>query len=385
MKKRSGGPKKSKPAKGFAKSTNAKVNGVQSPAGAEENVASPPPPPPPKVGENGVVRETVTGEEGNATPHQAAVMNPTKLEDPTKEIYDAVEAPVLEPLKNVDELRLDWSLGFDELIEVFEDARKEKRLDKLVRANRHLVSEALLYRFTSAILKVESDGRKEEAVNMRELRRVLIKYSWEMDIPFKKAILAAEERLMKTLQSGNVEKEARRRAGDNRAEVDAYWVVTFAAVAAWEEQGAANVNLKNVDMQKALALVASAYEGKLAEMQSPCLRIVGECLNLSDQAQQAVVLDGLSDEDIVELGAFIEQIRLLPINAYNGLRSRMQTILDFVLSKRYGLNPRTMRPVRFTPQEIERGSKIVSIQKVTTPNRGEGFGGFNWPKFPLGE
>lgn len=324
------------------------------------------------------VREKATGEEGNATPHRVSVLNVQKLQDPRNEVVtdlsESEDKVKTFSATDLESFRLSWDIGRDELIEKFEDARKNDTLDAVVWANRHLVTEALLYRFTSTILRVESEKQrtewKEESRNMRELRRRLIAASWDFDLPFKRGIMAAEERLMNVLQSGDVRKSFVQRAGASEQEVDAMWIVVYAAVSAWEEQGQENQALRDVDVQKALTTVAGVFGEKkaISDLLRPCLKISSEVLNLANPVEQALKLDGLGDEDVVQLGAFVEQIRLLPTNAYSGLTQRMETILDFVLAKRYNRKSTnaTMEPVRFTPPASERESSLVNIAQTSS-------------------
>jgi len=325
-----------------------------------------------------------------------------KLEDPTKQLASEmkmkmemeIESEEISSLKTVDDIadeimdldggaaaRFDWKLSHDEIIQAFQDAKLAGNLEVVVRANRHFVSEAVLYRFTSAILQAQSSGgREEEVANMRELRKHLISLSWDIDVSFKRAILAAEERLMTTLQSADVGKMAGRQAGANTSEVDAYWCVVYAAISAWEERGRTNEELSQVDIQASLTKVAAVYSTneRILELISPCFTCVSEVLALTDPQEQSKKLDALNDNDVVKLASYIEQIRLLPVNAYDGLRRRLGTILDFILAKKYNIQPSTIKPFRFEPMEIERGSKIVSIQQTAAKQNV----GFKMPKFP---
>lgn len=325
------------------------------------------------------VRERTTGEEGNATPHRVSVENRRELQDPTKEFVDLADTEVRLPslpVTELESLRFKWDTGLDELIEKFEDARKDDKFDAVVWANRHLVTEALLYRFTSAILRVETEksGAKweEESQNMRELRRRLIASTWDFDMPFKRAVLYAEERLMNVLKSSDIKRSFLQRAGASTKEVDAMWVVVYAAVAAWEEQGRENAALQNVDMQNALATVALLMRetDAIGELLNPCLKTAAEVLNLADQNEQSEKLDILVEEDVVKLGELIEQTRLLPINAYNGLTRRLETILDFMLAKRYNIEPLSSRveTIRFEPPKSDFFSNLSRISVAASPN-----------------
>ncbi len=184
-------------------------------------------------------------------------------------------------------------------------------------------------------------------------------------MPFKKAILQAEERLMNVLQSSDVRRNTDRMAGKSQMDVDAFWVVIYAAISAWEEKGRENEALVNIDVQEALSTAATTCRtnARISDFLSPALKVVEGVLNLSDPSAQEEVLDSMSEEDIVTLCTFAEQIRLLPTNAYDGLRRRIQTILDFILSKRHGIEAARIQPVRFHPPDIVRGSKLASFKQ----------------------
>lgn len=325
-----------------------------------------------------IVPEAASGAEGDATPHRAAVTNVQTLEDPRKAIPTKEEVATDGLVLDVEEakaLRFGWDLSLDALIEKFEDARQMGDFDKVVAANRHLVTELLLYRFTSAILNVEGDKtretREEESRNMRELRRMLIAVCWEIDIPFKKAVLRAEERLMTVLQSQDVSGYTERNAGNTALDVGAFWVVIYAAISAWEERGKQNDALENVDMQNSLSAAASACRSspRVSDLVNPSLKVLEGVLSSADPSAQAELVKAADEESIVQLAAMVEQVRLLPTNAYGGLRQRMQSILDFILSDRYNVTPPGLRPIRFQTPDVERGSALASFKQSDAVRR----------------
>lgn len=321
-----------------------------------------------------VLLEQTSGAEGDATPHRALTQR-HELQDPSKSIDVMFQGEALVITeKEQKELRIEWGTDLDILIERLEDERKAGNLEKAVAVNRHLITEALLYRFTSAILQIEGTGddtRQEEMARMRALRQGLISLCFRMDMPMKQGVLDAEQRLMKVLQADNVRKETELSCGSVGLEVDAFWLVVYAAIAAWEEQGTENEQLVNVDVQNALKTAAEtcANSPRISSMLTPALKVTENVLSSADPAKQSEMLADIADETVVELATFVEQMRMFPSNAYGALRRRMQTILDFVLGQRYNLPPAALEPCRFELQEIKRGSKLVQFAENARTRR----------------
>lgn len=323
------------------------------------------------------IMESATGATGDASPHRALVDGPASatMEDPTAaEPVDEPDKPLVPvPTLSQEEivrLRFDRKLSLDEMIERFEDARRGGDFAGTVLANRHFVTEKLLYRFTSAILQVEYrkdrvDTKEEEVTNMRRFRQDLISYCWSHDYPLKVELQNAEARLLGVLQGDNIKKDVKRNCGTTTRQVDAFWIVIFAAIAAWEERGKENPELVNVDMQKALTAAADACRS-LDEVKlrlSPSLFAVQEILQSSDPKVQQGVVGNLEDETIAEMGSFTEQIRLFPTGAYGALVKRMSSILDYVLADKYGIAPTGLQPFRFEAPEKTFESKLVRFSK----------------------
>lgn len=318
--------------------------------------------------------EGTSGAAGDATPHRVKVPGPasSEMENPEDDVLDGPDRPLLElptvTPEQAAELRFGRRLGPDELIECFADAHSGDQFASVVVANRDLVTERLLYRFTSAILQVETrttdvETRAEEARNMRELRKDLIAYCWSLDYPLKVELQEAEARLLAVLQGANVQKDVARNCGHSTLEVDAFWIVIFAAVAAWEERGQENPELANVDMQRALASAAEACRtvDAVTNRLSSSLKAVQKILGSPNPEVQKEIVDGLEDETVEELASFTEQIRLFPSAAYGALCSRMTSIVDYILASKYDVPTEPVRPFRFELAPMDRSSKLVDF------------------------
>lgn len=327
--------------------------------------------------ENQNVEEPMGGT-GDATPHRVNLPDakPPSLEDPADD--DELDLPEPEPLvelpvltrEELVALRFDLNTSLDQLIEYFADARSRPDFSAVVTANRHLVSEDLLYYFTSAILQVEgragaSETKDEEARNMRALRKDLVAHCWSFDYALKRAVLLAEQRVLGLLTSDAVDGSVSRVCGRTRVDVIAFWLVIYAAVVAWEERGKENQALVKIDTQKVLKEAADQCRTskEVRQFLSPCLQAVQEILSSTSSERQVDLVQALTDDDIVELIGLTEAFRLLPSGAYGGLTDRMKEIVEYTLKTRYNIQPRIVEPIRFNPAEIERGSGLVEFSK----------------------
>lgn len=327
--------------------------------------------------------ERTSGAQGDATPHRARVAVPTsaQMENPEEDILNAplpplVQLPELTPERKA-ELQFDRSEKLDTLIEWFADAHKSDDFGAIIVANRDMITERLLYRFTSAILQVECrtadvEMKMEEAANMRELRKDLIAYCWSLDYPLKVELQAAETRLLNVLKGSTVKQDVAQNCGRTTLEVDAFWIVIFAAVAAWEERGRENPELANVDMQKALAAAADACNtvDEVTTRLSPALKAVQKILTSTDPQIQADVVNNLDDETVAQMGTFTEQIRLFPTAAYGALCSRMGSIVDYIQTVRYGIAVEPITPFRFEVVPMPRTSRLVEFSDRSRKMRG---------------
>lgn len=340
----------------------------------------PPPPSQPKTSsasaDEDLQREKASGASGDATPHRAtAEPSFRQLENPEQDPLDAPTEP-LTPLpqltrEEISALRFDVKSTPDEVIEYFADARRSKDFEAIVVANRDFVTENVLYRFTSAILQVDTrdkniETREEEARNMRQLRKELIAHCWSYDFLLKLGVQKAEARLLNVLKGGNIKSDVDRYCGRTTMDVDSFWIVVFAAVAAWEERGRENEELANVDMQKSLAVAADACKTlpSVNRYLSPSLKAVQNILTSTDPDVQTNVVAELDDETIAQLCTFTEQVRLLPTPAYGALVRRLRSIRDYIRADRYGIEPTYLEPFRFVPAEVRRESRLVSFTKA---------------------
>lgn len=325
--------------------------------------------------------EDASGASGDATPHRVSVVDPTAaLQDPSSEWDEREPEPlVVLPTLSADEaraLRFDLGTPHDQVIEYLADASGRDDFAAIMVANRHLVTELMLYRFTSAILQVEGratdiDSKDEEARNMRQLRKDIVAHCWSYDFGLKRAVIKAEARLLAVLQGQNVTRDVVLNCGLSRIDVNAFWLVVYAAVAAWEERGKENAKLVNVDTQRVLAEAAEACRevDAVKKFLSPCLDVVQEVLSSSDQERKATIIREMGDDAVIELGALTEASRLLPSQAYGGLAERLSSILDFIRVDKYNLKPGSVTPFRYNLQEIERGSRLVEFSRKSMKSR----------------
>lgn len=340
------------------------------------NTISGKPAPSDDITTDNVTKEEVSGASGDATPHRA-MTQPTvvKMDNPEQDPLDAPTEPlILLPnltREEINSLRLDPKSTPEQIMSYFEEAKSRDDFVSLIVANRDFLTESVLYRFTSAILQVENraediETREEESRNMRQLRKELIAICWSIDFPLKVEIQRAEVRLLEVLKGGNIKRDVKRLCGRSTLEVNSFWIVIFAAVAAWEERGRENPELVNIDVQKSLTDAADAckslevVDGYL----SPSLKAVQEILTSTDPDTQKRVVSEFSEEDIAELGSFTEKIRLLPTPAYGALVRRCRSIKDYVAAEKYNVPPPSLEPLRFTLAPIDRQSKLVQISKA---------------------
>lgn len=363
-----------------------------------------------------------SGTSGGSTPHQMRVDNPVEaLVDPSEELREEEPEPLMAlPVLSEDELRqfrFDLGTPIDDLIKQFTEAQQRDDFDSVLVANRHLISEALLVRYTNMILKVESEiptkfstastkkrrrssfgfninaineqmdeddsndvddeeikgpvdddsteakQLRQQANGMRQLRKTLVAYAWSYDYAFKRAILQAEARLLKVLKGDNVTRDVELNCGRSTLEVNAFWTVIYAAVVAWEERGMENEQLVNVDTQKALTDASAVCRSSKAVLSrlSESLKSVQQILVTTTANVQIEVVDKMDDDTVVELIAYMEAVRMLPMQAYGGLVNRLGFIVEYIRQAKYGLDPLTMKPIEFQPVDVRRGSKLIQF------------------------
>lgn len=318
----------------------------------------------------GEVMDEASGAAGDATPHRVNLENNpvSDLRDPSEDLKEP--SPLLSlPILSIEEqrqLRFDLAVDTDTLIECFADAQTRADFSSIVVCNRHHITESLLYRFTSAILQTENDeNRKEESENMRTLRKKLISYAWSFDFSFKRAILSAEKRILSVLQGLDIDKEVGKQCGRSTLEVNAFWSVLYAAVAAWEERGKEDPELVNIETQQVLTKAAEACGSVdvVLNYLSPCLKCVQSVFSEVNPEKQAEIISELSNDDVVELISLMESIKLLPSQAYGGLAERLESIVDYIRQSKYGLEILSYEPLRFKPNEIVRDSRLIEFSK----------------------
>lgn len=353
-------------------------------------------------GDDDLAVDTGTGDIGDSTAHRA--FNPSgrkKLVDPLAkaatmeeaasdvdaesasseelaaelERLAAVRARVAEVAEIVadEAVRWPWATAEDEAVELLAKAKAEGALDLAVVTNRDRIGGRMLYRFTSAILQAEGDGADEEALNMRALRKDIIDCCWHRDRPLRDELFAAEARLVTVLQAApesNLVGEVDANAGEGSYQVNAFWLVVYGAVAAWESRDAdpkatEQDKAKSAEIQKRLNEIAVAINKSrtVEEHISPCLTVVGNVLVAQGQAEQAESLSKLDEAGLRELGAIMEQVRLWPTNAYGPFVENLQAVVDYAVSNLTGEEVPKISPFRYKRAEVESASKLIEFQK----------------------
>lgn len=114
-----------------------------------------------------VVREKTSGAEGDATPHRAAVLDVQTMEDPRKRLVPGPtsrEKRVALASEIVRQLRFEWGLSADEMIEKLEDARNWAHWIPLLRRTGILFLKLFCtgLRLQSCKLRETKTGRSEK-------------------------------------------------------------------------------------------------------------------------------------------------------------------------------------------------------------------------------
>lgn len=279
-----------------------------------------------------------------------------------------------------EELRWGWGTTGDEIVEMLAVAKRDGRLDETLISNRDFVTSKCLYRFSSAILQAEGDGALEEAANMRELRRELIEICWHCDRPLREELYRAEARMVQALRAppeSNTLGEVEARCGESRTQVDGFWLVVYGAVAAWEvreKAQSASAESDQLAVQERVKAVAAAVNESrfMSERLSPCLLAVGKVLVLADPEEQGAVLEALKEEDVMQMRAIVEQVRLWPQMSYGPFAEKLQAIVDYAVARLAGGQTEALSPFRFKLADMERGSRLLEFKKRNDKNTNRG-------------
>jgi hypothetical protein len=334
--------------------------------------------PEPKESTDAVVKENVSGSSGDSTPHRAfspsgrAVLedplSATDSEERVEEETTAVAAPSIDRSKLVADpkFRWNWDVTPDAVIEQLAAARSNDYLEVCIVTNRDHVSDRALYRFTSGILQAESQGAVDEAASMRSLRADVIRICWEFDRPLRERLYDAEARLVTVLKDeneSNIVRAINRECGSSTVDVNSFWIVAFAAVAAWEAQSAeGREEYSEVQLRLKEIAEASRRSEKLSKFLSPSLSLVQLVLTATDAEKQSEVIHSADEEIIREMGVILEQIRQWPSNAYGEFIQKLQDVRDYAVQNVLGCPLPNFDSFRFSPSEIERGSRLVDFQ-----------------------
>lgn len=401
---------KAKGGKRKSKSVKAAAKAAKSP----EGFGKPPPVAEKESGDDELVMvDDVDGSIGDSTPKRAyrpsgraQLADPLKeaalMEDAASDVDDtdgdeamAVEvarlaavrarAEQVAAVRPDPELRWPWDTSNDAAVEMLAVARKDGCLDEVVVSNRDFVSQRMLYRFTSAILQAEGEGAEDEARNMRTLRTDVIDVCWHADRPLRDELFHAEARLVQVLQApeeSNTLGEVEARAGVTGMQVNAFWLVVYGAVAAWEVRERAGTQDKEdaqADIQLRLKNVAAALNNSrvVARALSPALAAAGRVLTAAKETEQAAAIADLDDATVAEMRITLEQVRLWPQNAYGPFTNKLQSIVDYaVVAVGSVAEVERTIPFRFKPVEIERTSRLVDFTNRNAKSRTTSFSPF---------
>lgn len=327
-----------------------------------------------------IVESEATGSAGDATPHRAfrpsgreSLQDPLKsVEDESDESEDDLpESPKLDyDIRSVEKdrsLLWSWDISADKVVENLAVAMNANNLAKEIVTNRHFITERVLYRFTSALLQAESQGATEEALNMRRLRAEIMKICWYYDEPLRNKLFDAEERVVSVIRAppeSNTVGEIDRVCGNDTTTVNAFWIVLYASVAAWEAKQSAENEQPNPDVEEKLSRIAGASQQsqKIKKYLSSCLRAVGMVLASSTPEEQEEALSSLDEEAVADMCIIQEQIRLWPPHAYGPFLKKLQPIVDFAVQKFRTIPVEKLETFDFEPPKLQRMSKIISFK-----------------------
>jgi hypothetical protein len=347
-------------------------------------------------GGDDVIKSKGSGKSGDVTPHGAFIPGGrATLEDPLRAAaaVGAIGKGSVEDASAPSAPRPDgtsrwpWSTTNDKAVELLAAACAEgsKALEIVVASNRDFITERMLYRFTSAILQAESESTPDaaaEATAMRELRKDIIRICWDCDRPLRDELFPAEARLVTVLQSAadaDLVREVRRSCGNTSISVNAFWLVVYAAVAAWESReglaaaasGSEEDRQNQAAVQQRLKDIADAIPAsqKMTSMLSPALSTVGTVLTASDPADQAAAIANLDSVYVAEMASILEQIRLWPQGAYSAFVQKLQAIVDYALTNMASAPVPKLEPFRFEPTKIVRSSRLIDFQRRNSSKR----------------
>jgi len=276
-------------------------------------------------------------------------------------------------IEQQEELRLKWTDNFDEILLSALSAEKAGRIGEWTQANYAFLSFAFFYRMTSILLKAEIEGESEKASTLRNVRGKLLRICDALEEPWQVHIKNAESRVATTIQSDNVSRAAQQNQGRSKDEINAFWVVLYAAIAAWEgaaESRSSPVRKEVVAQLKAAIDVVNKDDAFQTSLQ-PEIRVLQGILTASTEQEQRSALDFVDEAVLLAWGILANRLRKLALRSYGDLFEKLTSILHAVVSERYGVVSSGLRPVTFDPPdykgvtELDRMLSEVNISEVS--------------------
>lgn len=323
-----------------------------------------------------------SGEQGDATPHRAFDADgQPQLEDPIAQVKAEAQEGKLESkpkrltgIKPDSSERWEWGTSIDTCVERLAAAEKDGKLALTVVSNRHFITERFYIQFTSAILQAEAEKSTGEAEKMRKLRNEIIAICWEFDSDLRSELYPAEARLVKVIQGDSGKDLGRlveKNCGSTENAVTAFWIVVFAAVAAWEEKGAMGAD--SSELPKRLQGIAKATENSknMEALLAPALKSARQVLVATDQNEQVSAFEDADEEVIVDLLTTLERVRIWPQNSYGPLVSKLEQIAEFAVTQVTDTVMPDYRLYEFDRTEMVKESRLIEfIDKNAKKNMG---------------
>uniref|UniRef100_A0A7S3EQ74 Uncharacterized protein n=1 Tax=Rhodosorus marinus TaxID=101924 RepID=A0A7S3EQ74_9RHOD len=272
-------------------------------------------------------------------------------EDPFENAERKVRTTVIPEIsaERKEELRVGFDKDLFGIIEALKKAEESDQFLETVDANRHLLSTSFLYNLTSILLKYESEMDNDGDV-LRKLRAKVLDACAVMDKPYYRAASDADERVREVVGSTDLGSSVVAHSGKTSLEVDWFWVVLHAAIAAWELQGSEgspSPYQKKVYEQLTGALDAFLALGRTEKLLGEEFKLMTRVFLATAEEKQALLSD-LDDEMLVRICLLCCRVERLKFGAYRGLLAKLYDVRNFALRQKYGKAP-GLDPARFTP------------------------------------
>eukprot|EP00186_Timspurckia_oligopyrenoides_P001142 CAMPEP_0182444768 /NCGR_PEP_ID=MMETSP1172-20130603/3118_1 /TAXON_ID=708627 /ORGANISM="Timspurckia oligopyrenoides, Strain CCMP3278" /LENGTH=387 /DNA_ID=CAMNT_0024640403 /DNA_START=173 /DNA_END=1336 /DNA_ORIENTATION=+ len=244
-------------------------------------------------------------------------------------------------LERLRELEFPLGLGVKDVVERFLDAQRvsDELLVESVISNRHYLRYRFFTYVTSKIMLLEYQGKQNEAEELIKMRLTAVKTHLEYDIPFKQAVLRAENGLKNAVISENPKDSILSYVNRKPVlELNALWTVTYSALVAWNEkarfEGASAVPRDTVDRIRLCAAVLDDTEEFQAVL-APELKLLQKVIGSKD-ADRSSFVKGVEDSALQGLGVLIGQLEMYPPKAYGPMVRACLQVLDVILKNDYG-------------------------------------------------